>query len=147
MIGANELKKKDTILVDGQPVIVTDVTFSSPSARGASTMVKVRVRNLLTGAVLDKNFKTAEKFDEADIETVPASFLYSDADGFHFMDDATYEEFGLSQEKMADLKGYLKEGVPIQALKYNGKPVSLVLPVYVELKVTSAEPGFRGDSS
>lgn len=147
VILANNLEKKSMIIIEGQPYVVTDVTFASPSARGASMMVKARVRNLLTGAVLDKTFRTGDKFDEADIEVVPASFLYSDPEGYHFMDDATFEQFFLNFEKLGDLRYYLKEGVPIQAVKYNGAPVSLQLPVYVELKVVYAEPSVRGDSA
>ncbi len=147
LIGANELKRKQMILLDGQPYVILDVTFSSPSARGASMMVKVRVRNLLNAAVLDKNFRTSEKFEEADVEKVPASFLYSDPDAYYFMDEATYEQFALPLAKIADVKGYIKEGQPLQVLKYNGQPVTLEFPVYVELKVTYTEPGIKGDSS
>lgn len=139
-IGANELKRKDMILIENQPWQVMDVTFASPSARGASTMVKVRVKNLLNGAVQDKNLRTSEKFTEADVEKVPASFLYSDPDAYHFMDDATYEQFSFSIEKISDVKGFIKEGSQMQALKFNGVPVSLEFPVYVELKVIEAEP-------
>ena len=147
LIGANELKKKEIILVDGQPFIVLEVTFASPTARSASAMVRARLKHLLSGAVQDKNFKTGEKFQEADVELTPASLLYSDAEAFHFMDETTYEQFSLKIEKIADIKGYLKEGIPVQALKYNGTPVSLQLPVYVELKIIFTEPGHKGDSS
>lgn len=140
LIGANELKRKDMILIDNQPWAVLEVTFASPSARGASTMVKIRVKNLLNGMVQDKNLRTSEKFPEADVEKVAASFLYSDPDSYHFMDEVTFEQFSFSLEKIADIKGYIKEGSPMQVLKYNGVPVSLEFPVYVELKVTYAEP-------
>lgn len=139
-IGANELKKKLMILIDGQPNVILDVTFAAPSARSASTMVKAKVRNLLNGAVQDKTFRTSEKFEEADVEKVAASFLYSDPDAYHFMDEATYEQFSFTLAKIADVKGFIKEGTPLQVLKYNGVPVSLEFPVYVELKVTFAEP-------
>lgn len=147
LIGANELKKKMVILVEGQPFTVLDVTFSTPSARGASTMVKAKVRHLLNGAVLDKNFKSGEKFEEADVEKSPTSFLYADTDAYHFMDDATYEQFSLALSKIAEIKGYIKEGVPLQVVKFNGQPVSLEFPVYVELQVTYTEPAVKGDSS
>lgn len=148
-IPANELARKAYILIDGAPYLVQDVTFASPSARGASTMVKVRVRNLINGTVLDKNFKTSEVFDEPDIEKTTVSLMYADADGFNFMDDATFEQFTLSKDKLADLAGYLKEGVAIQAVKFNGQVISIELPVYVELKVVSTEPGatFAGGSN
>ena len=147
LIGANELKKKMIIMVDNQPFIVLEVTFASPTARSASAMVRARLKHLLTGAAQDKNFKTGEKFQEADVEMTPASFLYSEPGAFYFMDETTYEQFALPIDKIEDIKGYIKEGVPMQALKYNGTPVSLQLPVYVELKVTSTEPGVKGDSS
>ncbi len=147
LIGANELKKKMIILVEGQPFTVLEVTFASPTARSASAMIRARLKHLLNGAVQDKNFKTGEKFEEADVELTPAALLYSDADAFHFMDETTFEQFSLAIDKISDIKGYLKEGVPMQALKYNGTAVSLQLPVYVELKVTSAEPAVKGDSS
>ncbi len=140
LIGANEFEKKLMILIEGQPYVILDVTFAAPSARSASTMVKARVKNLLNGAVHDKTFRTSEKFEEADVEKVPASFLYSDPDAYHFMDEATYEQFSFSLAKIADVKGYIKEGTPLQVLKYNGTPVTLEFPVYVELKVTFAEP-------
>jgi elongation factor P len=85
LIGANELKRKMLITVEGQPFVVIEVFFASPTARGAATMVRTRLRQLLTGAVLEKSFRSSEKFEEPDVELTPASFLYSDADGCHFM--------------------------------------------------------------
>ncbi len=147
LIGANELKKKLMIILEGQPYLVLDVTFASPSARGASTMIKARVRNLLSGAVLDKTFRSSEKFAEADAEKVPAHFLYADTQAYYFMDEATYEQFALPVKKIEDVKGYIKENSAVQVLKYNGQPLSLEFPVYVELKVSYAEPGVKkGDS-
>lgn len=147
LIGANELKKKLLIEIDGQPFNVLDVFFATPTARGASTMVRTKLKNLLNGAVLEKSFKTSEKFAEPDVEIAAVSFLYSDGDGFHFMDDATYEQFTLSAESVGDDSGYLKEGLNLQLFKFNGNPVSLELPQYVELAITYCEPGLRGDTA
>jgi elongation factor P len=147
LIGANELKRKMLIAVDGQPFTVVEVFFASPTARGAATMVRTKLRHLLTGAVQEKSFKSSEKFAEPDVQLVPASFLYNDAEGFHFMDESTYEQFAFTVEQVGDDRGYLKEGVTIQVLKYNGAAVSLQLPQYVELLVTSTEPGMRGDTA
>jgi elongation factor P len=91
LIGANELKKKMLIEIDGQPYNVLDVFFATPTARGASTMVRTRLKNLLNGSVQEKSFRTSEKFPEPDVEIATVSFLYSDADGFHFMDQSSYE--------------------------------------------------------
>src|SRR5918912_4106880 len=136
LIAANELKRKLVIAVDGQPYTVVDVFFASPTARGAATMVRTRLRHLLTGAVQEKSFKAGEKFAEPNVQLTPASFLYADADGLHFMDETSYEQFRLDEEQIGDARGYLKEGASAQVLKYNGAPVSLELPQFVELTVT-----------
>ena len=147
LIGANELKRKMLITVDGQPYTVVEVFFASPSARGASTMVRTKLRHLLTDAVLEKSFKTSEKFEEPDVALTPASFLYSDGESFHFMDEESYEQFSLSEDQLGDERFYLKENLSLQVRKYNGEPVSLALPATVDLAVTDAEPGVRGDSA
>jgi elongation factor P len=147
LIGANELKRKMLITVDGQPFTVVDVFFATPSARGASTMVRTKLRHLLTDAVLEKSFKTSEKFEEPDVALTPASFLYSDGEGFHFMDEESYEQFSLSEDQLGDERFYLKENMSLQVRKYNGEPFSLELPATVDLTVTETEPGLRGDSA
>src|ERR687886_739773 len=113
LIGANELKRKMLITVDGQPYLVT-------------------------GAVQEKSFKASEKFAEPDVQLTPASFLYADGDGLHFMDETSFEQFTLDDEQIGEARGYLKEGASAQVLKYNGAPVSLELPQFVELIVTHA---------
>jgi elongation factor P len=145
LIGANELKRKMMIEVDGEPYAVVDVTFASPSARGATTMVRTRLRHLLTGAVLEKSFRSGEKFAEPDVALAPASFLYADADGFHFMDEETFEQFALPAEQVGEERGYLKESLQLQILKYNGEAVAMQLPQFVELAVAATEPGVGGD--
>jgi elongation factor P len=147
MIGANELKRKLLIEVGGQPYVVLEVFFASPTARGAATMVRTRLRHLLTGAAMEKSFKATEKFEEPDVEFAPASFLYSDAEGCHFMDEKSYEQFVFPIEDVGSDRSYLKEGCSLQVLKYNGAPVSLQLPQYVELAVVSTEIGARGDTA
>lgn len=147
LIGANELKRKMLIGFEGQPYVVLEVFFASPTARGAATMVRTKLRHLLTSAVLEKNFRSSEKFEEPDVELVPASYLYSDADGYHFMDEKSYEQFAFPIEEIGSDRDYLKEGVSLHILKYNGAPVSLQLPQFVELAVTSTELGQRGDTA
>jgi elongation factor P len=135
------------IKVEGEPYSVVEVTFSSPSARGATTMVRTRLRHLLTGAVLEKSFRSGEKFEEPDVVYTPASFMYSDSEGFHFMDEQTFEQFMLPAEQVGDDRGYLTDGLVVQVLKYNGEAVALELPQYVELSVAETEPGVKGDTA
>jgi elongation factor P len=147
LIGANELKRKMLIEIDGQPYTVMEVLFATPSARGASTMVRTKLRHLLTDAVLEKSFKTSEKFQEPDVGLTPASFLYSDGEAFHFMDEGTFEQFSLTSEQLGDDRLYLKEGISLQVRKYNNVPISMQLPPFVELAVVSTESGVRGDTA
>jgi elongation factor P len=147
LIGANELKKKMLIEVEGQPYHVLDVFFATPTARGASTMVRTRLKNLLNGSVQEKSFRTNEKFPEPDVEIAVVSFLYSDTNGFHFMDQTSYEQFSIRAESVGDDRSYLKDGILLEVFKYNGRPVSLQLPPYVELQIASTEPGLRGDTA
>ena len=144
---ANNLERKMYILAEGAPSLVLEVRFSSPSARGASTMVKVRVRNLLNGLVQEKNVRSTEKFDEADVEKVPASFLYLSGTDYNFMDNSTYEEFVMTKQKLDEQAFYLKEGMELQAMKFNGQVVSLELPVVIELAVKETEPAVKGASA
>ena len=145
LTGANELKRKMLITIENQPYEVMDVFFASPSARGASTMVRTKLRNLITDAVLEKTFRTSEKFEEPDVVLAQASCLYSDDESFHFMDETSYEQFSLTREQLSDDAMYLKEGLSLHVMKYNGNPIAIQLPQFVELAVTFTEPGGRAD--
>lgn len=147
LIGANELKRRTLITVDGHPYAVVEVFFAAPSARGATTMVRTRLRHLLTGAVLEKSFRSGEKFAEPDVVMSPATFLYSDGDGFHFMDETTFEQMRLPAEQVGDDRFYLTDNLAVQIMKYNGAPAALELPQFVELTVTSTEPAVKGDTA
>ncbi|MDD5291981.1 MAG: elongation factor P [Candidatus Omnitrophica bacterium] len=141
MIGANELKRNAIIMVNGQPYQVLEVFFATPSARGASTMVRTKIRHLLNATVQDKTFKTSEKFDEADIEIVLASFLYKEGQDYYFMDQTTFEIAAIPDSLVGESAGFLREQLEVKITKYNSSPVSLELPLYVNLKVVEAEPG------
>ena len=145
LIGANELKRKTLITVENQPYVVVDVFFASPSARGASTMVRTKLRNLITGAAQEKTFRTSEKFEEPDVVLAQASCLYSDGETWHFMDETSYEQFPLTHEQLRDDVLYLKEGFSLHVMKYNGNAIAIQLPQFVELAVSATEPGGRAD--
>jgi elongation factor P len=147
LIDAIDIKKKAFFEVDNTPYACLDVSVSTPTARGGQTLVRLKMRNLLTRAVFDKTFKASDKFKEPDLLMVPASYLYSDADGSHFMDQESFETHSLSGEMIGDALDFLVEGAIIQLHKYNGNPIGLQLPAQVELAVTYAEPGARGDTA
>ena len=105
------------------------------------------MRNLLTSAVFEKTFKANDKFSEPDLQLVPASYLYSDGDGSHFLDQESFETLTLNDGMIGNALDFLIEGALIQLHKYNGNPIGLQLPMFVELNVGYAEPAARGDSS
>ena len=132
---------------ENAPFYCLDSEISTPTARGGQTLVRLKMRNLLTRAVFDKTFKASDKFKEPDLGTVEASYLYSDGDGSYFMDQETYETITLNKQMVGDALDFLVEGAIIHIDKYNGNPIGLQLPAQVELAVTYTEPGVRGDTA
>lgn len=147
LIEAIDIKRKMFFEHEDAPYHCLDVEISTPTARGGQTLVRLKMRNLLTRAVFDKTFKAGEKFREPDLAVVAASYLYSDGDGSHFMDQESYETLSLNGDMVGDALDYLVEGQIIQVQKFNGNPIGLQLPIHVELAVTYTEPGARGDTA
>ena len=147
LIDAIDVKRKMYFEIENTPFQCLEAEVSTPTARGAQTLVRLKMRNLLTRAVFDKTFKAGERFKEPDLEMVQASYLYSDGDGYHFMDQESFETVTLSGEMIGDALDFIVEGTIIQLEKYNGNPIGLQLPAHVELNVTSTESGTRGDTA
>jgi elongation factor P len=145
MISTGDFKRGLRILVEGDPYVILDVHVQSPSARGASSLSKLKVRNLRTGQVFDKTFRGGDKVEEPDLELRPVQFLYKDDDGFHFMDAQSYEQFTLTAEELGDSTGYLRDGLDgIRSVVFNGKVISVDLPQTVTLRVTDTQPAMKG---
>ena len=147
LIDAINIKRRSVFEFENAPYLCLDSEISTPTARGGQTLVRLKVRNLLTSAVLDKTFKAGEKFKEPDMELVPVSYLYSDADGSYFLDQDSFETITLPSAMVGDALDLLVEGGMAHAQKYNGNPIALQLPMFVELLIAEAEPGVRGDTS
>ena len=105
------------------------------------------MRNLKTRAVFDRTFKAGEKFKEPDLAQAPASYLYSDSEGSHFMDQESYETLTLQEDMLGDALDFLVDGQIVQILLFNGTVIGLQMPQQVELTVTYTEPGIRGDTA
>jgi len=144
---AIEIKRKMYFEFEGAPYHCLDVEVSKPTARGGQTLVRLKMRNLLTRAVFDKTFKAGDKFAEPDLSDVAASFLYADAIGCHFMDQETFETVTLGPDVIGDDRLLLADNVIVQIQKYNGQPIGVQFPPHVELAVASTEPGVRGDTA
>jgi elongation factor P len=147
LISTSDFKKGARILVEGDPYEIMEYTVQSPSARGSATLVKARVRNVLTRAVFDKTFKAGEKFVEPDVEIRPVQFLYRDGEDFHFMDQATYEQFQLDEGALAGAASFLSDGAALRSLSFNGSVVGIELPQFMEFEIVETEPAVRGDTA
>jgi elongation factor P len=147
LIEAINIKRRTLFEFENAPFYCLEAEVNTPTARGGQTLVRVKIRNLLTSAVFEKTFKASDKFKEPDLQAVPASYLYSDSEGSHFLDQESFETLTLTDEMVGSALDFLIEGAVIELNKYNGNPIGLELPQYVELGVTYTEPGAKGDSA
>jgi elongation factor P len=147
LIEAIALKRKMFFEYENVPYHCLDVDISRPTARGGQTLVRVKMRNLLTRAVFDKTFKAADKFGEPDLTTVSASYLYADGSGYHFMDQESFDGLTLRSEVLGDDTQLLVDNLMVQVQKFNGNPIGVQFPPHVELRVASTEQGARGDTA
>jgi elongation factor P len=147
LIEAINLKRKMYFEFENAPYHCLDVEISKPTARGGQTLVRIKMRNLLTRGVFDKTFKAGDKLKEPDLVNVDATYLYADGDGYNFMDQETFETLTLGSDILGDDRLLLTDNVPVEIQKYNGNPIGLQLPSHVELTVTYTEPGTKGDTA
>ena len=147
LIEAINVKRKMFFELENVPYHCLDVEISTPTARGGQTLVRLKMRNLLSRAVFDKTFKANDKFKEPDLEMVEASYLYSDGEGSHFLDQESFETHTLNPDMVGDALDFLLEGTILQLHKFNGNPIGLQLPQQVELEIAYTEPAVRGDTS
>ncbi len=147
LIEAVDIKRKMFFEYEGAPYHCLDVEVARPTARGGQTLVRLKMRNLLTRAVFDRTFKAGEKFSEPDLMKIKATFLYGDNNGYNFMDQQSYETVTLMGDTIGDDRLFLVDNLPVEILQYNGNPIGMELPLHVELAVTYTEPAVRGDTS
>jgi elongation factor P len=147
LIEAITIKRKMFIEMDDVPYHCIDVDVSKPTARGGQTLVRIKMRNLLTQSVFDRTFKAGDKLKEPDLVLVEATFLYTDGDGYHFMDQDSFETLTLGADTLGEDRLLLSDNLVVQVRKFNGNPIGVQFPPHVELVVTYTEPGVRGDTA
>src|SRR5581483_11932735 len=140
----NDLKIGTIILWENQPVQVIWSNRMRTAQR--KPVMQTKLRNVITGKVYEYSFKFGESIEEADVMREKASFLYADAEGTHFMNQETFETVDIAKEITKEQEQFLKEGMEVSILRFNDKPVSIELPIKVELKVTEAPPDTKGNS-
>ena len=145
MYGPTDLKKNVLITLDGQPYKV--IEYSQKVMGRGGSIVNVRVKNLITGALIPKTFKGQEKIEPAEVTTKKVQYLYKDDDEFYFMDPTTFEQYELSNDLVGDSKDFMKDGDEMDIQFYNGSAINLTLPKNLWLEVTYTENAVKGDTS
>jgi len=145
MIDVSDFKRGICIEYKGAPMMIVEVTFSTPTARGGNTIARTRLRNLLTGQLITEAIRSGDRFPEVDHEQRPIQFLYKDGARWHFMDQESYDQFELGADELRDKVGYLKDGQEgLRSVLVSGRVVDVVLPNTVDLVVTEADPVIKG---
>lgn len=144
MYSTTDFRKGLKIEFNGEPYVIVDFQHVKPGKGGA--FVRTRLKNLITGNVIDHNFRAGEKVPIPELEEKEMQYLYSESDEYYFMDTNTYEQIMLTKDQLGDAVGYLQEQILVKVLYFKGKPIGVEVPTFVELKVVDTEPGIRGDT-
>ncbi|HEY6326190.1 MAG TPA: elongation factor P [Candidatus Cybelea sp.] len=145
MISSNDLRNGVTVVVDGQLWTVIEFLHVKPGK--GSAFVRTRLKNVKTGTTLERTFRAGEKLERAMVDNRQMQMLYNDADGYHFMDQETFENVTLQRDLIGDPADFLKDGMVVDVQLHDGTPIGVDLPAHVELKIVETDPGFRGDTA
>ncbi|NCN25802.1 elongation factor P [Candidatus Falkowbacteria bacterium CG10_big_fil_rev_8_21_14_0_10_37_14] len=144
MLSLSEIKIGKVLKMNNEPYVIIKADHHKMGRGGA--VLKTKLKNLINGAVMEQTFQGNEKAEEAEVETKKADYLYKDADNAYFMDNESFEQFELPLDVVGEQMQFLKENTEVSTMHYEGRPVTLKLPIKVELKVTMAPPGVKGNS-
>jgi len=145
MISSNDFRNGVTILIEGQLWTVIEFLHVKPGK--GSAFVRTRMKNVKSGATVERTFRAGEKLERATVDNREMQMLYNDADGYHFMDSETFENITMQREVIGDPADFLKDGMKVAVQTHEGVPISVDLPAHVELRVTATDPGFKGDTA
>jgi elongation factor P len=145
MYETSDIRKGLKIQIDGVPWTVIEFQFVKPGKGQAFTRTKLK--NMMTGQVVERTYKTGEKLEKADMEERQMQFLYVEGDQYVFMDTSSYEQVHLSKDQMGETGSYLVDGLMVDVLLFGGNPIGVTPPTFVELEVVQTDPGFKGDTS
>ena len=145
MVIAGDFKNGITFEMDGQVLQVIEFQHVKPG-KGAA-FVRTRLKNVMTGAVLERTFSPTDKYPRAHIETKEMQYLYNDGELYYFMDTETYDQVALNSETVGDALKFVKENEMCKICSHNGSVFSVEPPLFVELEITETEPGFKGDTA
>jgi elongation factor P len=141
----SELKKNAKLEIDGQPWVVTEFQFVKPGK--GQGLYKCRIKNMITGSVVERTWRSGERLTAANVESKKMQFLFSTGESYTFMDNETYEQIEMPQDVVGDDKAYLLDNLECDVLLYNERPVGVSLPSHIVMEVTETEPGVKGDTA
>ena len=144
MYTASDLRKGLKIVINNEPYIIIDFQFSKPGKGQA--LYKCKLKNMITGVIIDKTYRSIDTFQPADLEERKMQFLYKQDDQYCFMDVETYEQVFLTEEQVGDAKNFLIDNLEVEVLFFEGRPIGIELPNFVDIKVVKSEPWVKGDS-
>ena len=148
VVPAKDFKRRMVVEIDGAPHMIEQIQVQTPSARGAATLYKIKARNLKTKARVDKTYRGTDALTESSFERRPIQFLYRDAEAFHFMDSADYNQFSLPLDELRDQAPYMTENMEgIESLVVDDEVIAIEIPDTVALQITDTTPGVRGNSA
>ena len=145
MYDASDLRKGLKIEIDGEPHVLVQFEFSKPGKGQA--LYRCKLKNMITGAQFDRTYRSGDKFNKADLEEQEMEYLYSDASGYCFMNTKTYEQEFLTTDQVGDAVDFLKENTVCNVLLFEGRPIGVTLPFFINLRVTKADPWVKGDTA
>ena len=145
MYSTAEFRRGLKVEIDGKPFIIVEFQHVKPGKGGA--FVRTKLKNLETGAVLEKTFRSGEKVGKPSLEEKEMQYLYGDDDGFHFMDTETYEQVFLSHDQVGDPAKFLIDELVLTVLYHDNQPISIELPTFVQMPVVKTDPGVKGDTA
>lgn len=143
--GLNEIRIGMKLIIDNDPCVVVENEFVKPGKGQAFN--RLRYRNLKTGRVIERTYKSGDSIPAADVVEVDAQFLYGDGNEWHFMATETYEQYALHESEVADAKLWLKEQAECKLTLWNGVPILVIPPIFINLKIVETDPGLKGDTS
>ncbi|MEZ4458273.1 MAG: elongation factor P [bacterium] len=145
MYNTSDFRKNLKIEIDKEPYVIVECQHVKPG-KGVA-FVKTRMKSLITGRVLEQNFRSGDKVETPNLEARHMQYLYKDGDMYVFMDTTTYEQLQLSEDAVDTVLDYLKDNLEVEVLFHNNKPINVEPPIFVELVVTQTDPGFKGDTA
>ncbi len=145
MYDSSDLRKGLKITIDGEPYIITEFQFSKPGKGQA--LYRCKLKNMITGYTMDRTYRSGDKFEPANLEEVRMQYLYNDSEGYHFMDLNTYEQVAISKEQLGEAVNFLKDNMEVDVLFFEGTPIDITLPTFVELEVVDSPPGEKGNTA